>query len=913
MVTHASGRTSAAPTAITEERLVLLQRLVEHLIPDDPVKRARGFAQANRTLQRTWAFGINETTIWNQLEGIETKLRLWGYVEAADYLRSLINKLVAPPSSSLLDHERTMYAVLDVILNTARSLEPSVFNPIVARAKRDRERTEPPDPRAVELDELRRELARDAPSPVKYDYDAASRTSDWASDSDGEPDAASPDNTARPGELPRRKLGDLVEEPNGSDPTAWLAYLAAVQYWHRRPAPHPPVSFALEDPHSLALSLAFRPTDDDPVAESLPFNPILVTEAEVARESLWLLRGLPCALYAEDTTTHAIRVVKRVSVTHLAQDTLLALMTRFALRAARINVLRRLAAELRHHADPVLVALAAGTAAELDLFDLHLADLERNLQHHYIWQPAAAPPRKASLLSLLQATATPFLDELESVAGAWTASTPGTAVVDAVHEHVVARQLTPTAANWLRLFLGAARAVCTQVDAWLRDGRVVSPSFFVRRALPDGAGAAATEEDTWRAGFLVDDAKVPRLLRGVQAELVVLGKSTVMATLADARRPVPTAACPPFYTVFADYLHAHCADPSRITREQWAAAASPWTSDDLQLSRPLDRVLADAVRAALGAFTATSIDVVHSFAVAHGLHRHMRALSGVYLMEDGATWADVCRGIFRRVRVRAEWCTVDRLAGLLLEPLADVVRRSGVEGEVLALEIVGAPAIRSVHIQYLAPWPVRALVGDEQVGGYNCVMVALLYLRQAKYLLEGDGALARIRRVRSREFDAILALRLRLLHFVRAIEAFWMVTVIETERIRFRAELDRATAIDSLIAAHQQFLGRVLDKSLLNTPPLADAIGQVFGLCSQFAGVFDHLLWPQAADVRLTARTVEVRRELVAKLESIRDTFDSLSSFLVRSLEVLTTRGNIAHFESLLFALQRPEATSRDV
>ncbi|ORZ36708.1 Spc98 family-domain-containing protein [Catenaria anguillulae PL171] len=919
-----------------------LQRLVEKFIKSDPVRRHAALRQCTSLIRRTAALASNEHQVWTKLEAVETKLRIDGQDVAADFLRQRVEYLVPPPSPELLETERLHYAILDLLLHMMPSLNPTVMARVIAQsqlaqelARRNEQSKAPP----ISAAEVYQGLEPYAPPTYAPSSPGSPRSVSSSSSSNiGDQDDQDLSNMEVDSADPMRQHSFGGHVPPPADPLPWLAHLAALQYWRRAPTSLPPTTFSAHDPHTLAFANAHHTSINSP-ADPVPFPATVVTEADLVRECILALRRMPTWLFSL-TEDGKLRVARRVALTHLAIDTLSTVLAHIARVASKLLPVHEFAKHLdnRHASDPVLAAFVLGVQMELDALDSELSKLEVGLQHALLWQKQSAGPRKASLISLSRQI--PQLTEFVLALGDFLdassnpATESGTMLLDRLVDQLSACQLSPLFPNWLRLFLTTFSALCAHLDRWLNEGQVLAPdSFFIRTVpapSPDSNSGDANEFDVWRHGFLVDTSKTPRLFPADLIDrMLVIGKSVALsrtrpsalssssAQMLSLAKDIDSASFsqPPTHTTttyfasFTAHLHSLVMDSTTCPLSDLVTQSRRLTSADIRLARPMGPILIECAATALAPYLSHSAHVVSRFMSTYRIDAHLRLVSSVYLMENGAEWTQALAPIFRRIKRRREWATHDIVfetigaaVGRMRQACGLRVGQDGGHGDIQIGIVQGRNALGAVYASYSPAWPVNLIVSAGHVDMYNRILTALLYLKQAKYLLE-DEAYVAIRRLRSSHWDNVLGLRFQLVHFVNAVEAFWMVSVIDGERHVLRRRMEQSQTVDSLISAHDVFVNRVVDLMLLRTTPLSDAIGQVFGLCSEFAAVFDHLVWSQFVDRGTTQATVEWKPKLLAKFKDIAERFMAIRRFLVTSLDIMATKGNAVHLESLLYAL----------
>ncbi|KAI9222825.1 Spc98 family-domain-containing protein [Blastocladiella britannica] len=955
----------------------LLEQLAALIVPDAPedqgtqeTPRARGLRVALAAARRT---AVDEHKVWGRLNGIETKLRVNGHEAPANFLRACISRLVPAPSANLSENERTIYAVMDLLMHLSDSLDADTMH-AVTRAAAERMRGDPIQQQMEQYEATSRLAAElvsqlmPTPAHVARDGYASDSSSDWNSSTGGDDHNGGVDDvrqhpTAAAAEDAPSLVGGGV---NAHSALAHVPSLLQLQYWRRAPGIAAPCAFDADDPHTLAIATAFHASVSNAPLPVLPAPSRLISEVDIIRESTFLLRGLPTTLYLSAPSSNSdplnrppTKVRESVGLTHLVGSTVTAAMLRIAriadtmmLVRAAVNAWVQAAPTLEEGGDLVRAAIGGALGARLAQWDTALDQIDMDMQGHPQWKTVHAgdrPTRKASLLSFSRSVDDPFwpvvtgmLRSLCAATQAGLAHVPGSRILDAVTDQLTASQLTPDMARWLDLFLAGMRPLGMLLDRWLAEGDPRTPSQTGFWISTTSAGVAAPspryQDNVWAAGFLVSPDKVPAIFADVSDEILALGKTMAMA---NAGPPLAGTGSRSyfgaltvlegdgsrlsFYQNFAAHLLPLVLDTCQLS--DWKRFTDPRSpplsgipSNAIRVARPILGVIQECIAAALKPVVEHSSRVVAHFVHSHLLTQHLQLLSAIFLMEDGDVWNGATLHLFRRLRRRQHWDSPDTMTDVLGTAVTDIVAKHSSASSAIASDMFqvviaeGRRGLGSAFLDCRPTWPTNAIILDSHLEGYNRVFRALLHLRLARFMLEDNahGWLRPVSRWRTSELDGILGLRFTLLHAIKAIESYWMITVLDSERTAFLATIATTRSIDALIKAHTKFIGNVLDMSLLNSGPLADAIGQLFGQCSEFAALFDHFLHSQQLQLGDTSTTIQIKPQLVAAFHQVQQRFLASRSFLLNSLEILTTKANVVYLESLMLALAPPADSLSD-
>ncbi len=210
----------------------------------------------------------------------------------------------------------------------------------------------------------------------------------------------------------------------------------------------------------------------------------------------------------------------------------------------------------------------------------------------------------------------------------------------------------------------------------------------------------------------------------------------------------------------------------------------------------------------------------------YGLRSALDDLEHVYLMCDGSQADMFASGIFNNVDLlNSQWHDRFSLTEMAREAYATVDpnrlgvsvteehRQSGVH-EVRRTVRKGLPG---VTISYRLPWPIQIVFSEDSLDHYQAVFTLLIQLRRACYvlhrhLLKRDGVAEM-----SSDQSALYRLRQKLLWFCGSLQSYLTTLIIEPLTTQLREDLRRAEDIDDLTAAHSAFAKRMVDEACLGS------------------------------------------------------------------------------------------------
>jgi len=228
----------------------------------------------------------------------------------------------------------------------------------------------------------------------------------------------------------------------------------------------------------------------------------------------------------------------------------------------------------------------------------------------------------------------------------------------------------------------------------------------------------------------------------------------------------------------------------------------------------------------------------------YGLSQSLDALEHVYLMSDGAKADAFASSIFRHLdNFSSSWrdrFTLTEIAQEAFSACVDSYRLSAaIDSRGLAHSAVASRSsvrlsLPAIRLTYRLSWPVRIVIPEEGIQGYQTIFTFQLQARRAISVLRrpilnsqrGSAAMARY-----------FLLRTKLLWFCNTITTYLTTLVLAPNTARLRADLCGATDVDDMIAAHAAFVARIVNESCHGPKlqPIRDCVLDVFDLAIRLA------------------------------------------------------------------------------
>ncbi|CAG8582620.1 11354_t:CDS:10 [Funneliformis mosseae] len=224
------------------------------------------------------------------------------------------------------------------------------------------------------------------------------------------------------------------------------------------------------------------------------------------------------------------------------------------------------------------------------------------------------------------------------------------------------------------------------------------------------------------------------------------------------------------------------------------------------------------------------------------LWRHLRALAGIYFMQQGESMHLLTDVLFDRIDKKQMWYDSYVLNEVVLNTIKNFKWLDKSSVIVWVNDEAGKkPNIKTVRVfekiafEYRLPWPLDNIIRSNTLTSYKRIIVFLLQVKRAKYLLE------RLSFSRNQDNSKAMVLfygvRMKLIWFLNTIWDYAMRTILLSETENFYKKLEQVFDIDEMISLHGNYIRTVHDRCLLNenATPMHKSILDVLDLIIQFS------------------------------------------------------------------------------
>lgn len=642
-----------------------------------------------------------------------------------------------------------------------------------------------------------------------------------------------------------------------------------------------------------------------------PTAKCLVTEAQVFRDVLFMLHGLPtCTFVQIDNGSYIFS--RQYSVAHMSEHSLIHLLSEFAALGSQLHILR--AWTSRYEKIPLLQSCQAAFASRLRRFDKILADLEAT----------AISDGVQAMTSLLDLSETikhasrhvqQLAEIIEHIFPAKQNQGPFL-LVEMLYEKTCANQLCGDEGYkyMAELFLECFRTYLKSVQHWMQNGDLAKSHgiLFIGEQSHAVSLTSLWAEQYELLRTRAGDLYAPKFLHLAAKKVFDAGKSVN----------------------FLKALGCQLGDDPAIGQNDGAlpievvdfgATSASLTAFSEIFELAFDQWISQHYR------SASSI-LRHQLESKCRLQDNLDALEYLFLQRDGARSHNFLHAVFARIdRRRGFWDDDSVLTEVLREALAPNL---GSAAQRLTVRVVSGRQktynrTRSVrmfedlHVSISLPWALSNVIPQESLLKYQRVYIILVQLQRARHTLvqlrvETKG----LPTAHSSHGELYLAqsLRHRLLWFINCTLTYLTELAIDTSTKRIREDLAEAEGMDEMIAIHYKYMLRLEEQCLLSKKlsPIHQALVSVLDLAISFADA--HAVYTRQAPTKMIPQSSSsssdesdeenIRHEMqhddsspgttyLFRLKKMHATFSHLHSFMLAGLQGVHRAGADPKLEAL--------------
>ncbi|KAJ5958422.1 Spc97/Spc98 [Penicillium vulpinum] len=538
-----------------------------------------------------------------------------------------------------------------------------------------------------------------------------------------------------------------------------------------------------------------------------------ITESQLARETLFMLQGLPTSIYVR--LDDELGVDRRYTLAHSSNEALSSLLQSFSEIGAKLNAMRCF--NKLPQTIPYMQTFCRGLEERLLEFDRVLSQV----QCKYL--------SAGSTVSLIQLLVDVRQHSHELVLLAEMIANLGKNLtdkhqpmccLDSLYDVICMLEAIgdeSSSQSLAELFFMCFKTYSSSIRLWMETGQVDTSdsTFFVRTNRENG-----DLRTLWHDWFVLDTGhkqqSIPQFLEAGVQKVFTAGKSMVFLRHLNAPPDIEALRFEDLYSQDSSLLPF----PALVE-----SAFEKLVDVDHSVSASLLRTELDQQ---CGLWT--SLDALHHVYLA----KDMSAVSIVddkifELIDRGRSWDD--RFLLTEIS-RTAFSSISAIDTSKL-----LVRPTGTPSQVSQNNPRTVGILEAISIDYGLPWPIANIITEDAIHTYQRISTFLMQIRRAKYAIVRQ----RIRDARIATLDdnetLVHALHHNMLWVLDLIYGHLTYLVISTATQSLHKDLSGAPDVDAMIAAHQSYVSSLEAQCFLskNLSHIHDAIIDLLDLCVHFA------------------------------------------------------------------------------
>jgi gamma-tubulin complex component 5 len=546
-----------------------------------------------------------------------------------------------------------------------------------------------------------------------------------------------------------------------------------------------------------------------------------LSELQVIREVLFVLQGLPTALFWKVGTRFEID--KRLRLMDISRDSFVDVLSEFGQVSIRLELLRNFINKSQSKC--VMQILRSSLEETLRQIDAKLRVMEQNI----LAKERQAAATMLQLLANVSETVEVTRSLTDFVATIESKKMTVVQCLELLFERVCQVQASGDESGFQclsKLFIQCFESYLLPLRDWMDQGTLHHEpgTIFIT-----ASGFSQDPSGLWQKWYILADDSAsnccPSFLRSVKEQIFAIGKTVV----------------------FLQHLNVTCGgynSPSvLISQEPTLTDASSL----LPFSESLATAVQGFVHSRLQSVTSTLRD---HLGTSCGLWKTLDALNHIYFGRNGYindlidtkifTAIDKCNknwndryllgDLLQTVFGPIDSVDVDRLA---LKPSPRISRHLSHRRQSVRL-------LRDLQIQYKFHWSIANVITTSSLASYSRVSTFLTQIRRARYMLE-RRSLTQVRQgtpnAPQREQHLNQLLHQNLLLFITTLYSHLTTLVIEQSSSKLHQALTHATDIDAMITTHNRYCNSLEAACLTSKKlkPIHDEIIAILDLCIRFS------------------------------------------------------------------------------
>ncbi|KAF2841212.1 hypothetical protein M501DRAFT_928681 [Patellaria atrata CBS 101060] len=566
-------------------------------------------------------------------------------------------------------------------------------------------------------------------------------------------------------------------------------------------------------------------------AESTPHSKSTeISELQAIREILFMLAGLPTALFQYDERSGIIRYVPKFRLSHAMVDTFHQTLDSFLRIGTALWHLRLFIKQ--QQSIPLLQTFHAVVTRRLRDFDIRLSTISQRLMGH----------DKPIVVSLIQ-----LQSEISSLSRnllvlarlvndfALVAETQPFLHLEALYQQSSEAQMVGDADAlefFGTLFFECLQTYLRPIRQWMEMGELIPDDKIFFISVMDRSSEAS---NLWHDRYSLmygnkGRLHAPTFLQPAAEKIFKSGKSVI----------------------FLKELGNKASHNSRVDTEPPLTFESLYGSDEINLLSPFSEMFNTAFQKWMASkYSFASTILRQQLYDECGLWDMLDSLEYLYFSRDGTIFQSFADTIFEKLDGgRGVWndrFVLTEIAQSIFSTIPSID-----SGHIFVRTTTNSKgrsvkAFSSIRIDYTIPWSIANVIQKSSIAVYQQTHTLLLQTYRAKYVLRKLAL--RTQKSTAQSYH----LRHRLLWFTDVLHSHLTENVLKPMSIDLRQKMDKAEDIDAMSSVHENFATTVQSRCLLsgNLAPIRQAVVSLLDLAVLFADT-------QAKETKLSASNTPV-------------------------------------------------------
>ncbi|KAL0083339.1 Spc98 family-domain-containing protein [Phycomyces blakesleeanus] len=297
------------------------------------------------------------------------------------------------------------------------------------------------------------------------------------------------------------------------------------------------------------------------------------------------------------------------------------------------------------------------------------------------------------------------------------------------------------------------------------------------------------------------------------------------------------------------------------------------------------------------------------------MDQHLKCIGSIYLMLEDNMMDIFCEALFLQMDHKQAWHDKRSLNKIF----SDAVNASGRQGAKSTLLYMKKPDKEdetSVYLDdqsyylgyivfnYMIPWPINNFIRQASLAEYNKITGLLLRIKRAKYILEQKTLFQGRSRVEALTSTMrFYALRMRMMWFVNVFWGYIMTTILHSETRKLQNNISLTADADEITLLHDQYVGRIVDRCLLNdkSKPIKKAMVHILSLVERLFILSETYVKAPLGEEDPNKETSA--KAFANKIALVEKDFNRTNEFITTSLGILGKKGGFSWFVELAASL----------